>query len=143
MKKFLLLAVVGLSLIGCATSGTSDINTGYNLMKNGNLAQAEPYFLKALQANPNDPYALTNLGGIYQLQGRFSESRDMYTRIINQKLPENRIPGVETGGVDRGQVVGVNENGEVEAAPESFNEIALKQLAGMGGKIDRKVASAQ
>ncbi len=126
MKNLLAAAVIGGSLIGCATTppGMSENDAGFKLAKAGQYSQAEPYFERALAANPNNPYVLTNLGTIYQMSGRFSQSREMYQMIL--KLPPNRTPNVEYAF-----------NGPNDDVDNSFHDIAIKNLASMKGKVDR------
>lgn len=52
------------------------------LLKAGNYTQAAPMLMGLLQANPNDPDALYNLGMVYSDQGRLDEARELLRRAI-------------------------------------------------------------
>lgn len=126
MKNLLTVAVISVSLVGCAATapGMSDNAAGFKLAKAGQYSQAEPYFDRALAANPNNPYPLTNLGYIYELSGRFSKSRDMYQRVL--QLPRTSTPTIEYEFNDPND----NEN-------DSFRAIATRNLESMKNKVDR------
>ena len=130
MKNLLVAAVISASLIGCAATapGMSDNDAGFKLAKAGQYSQAEPYFDRALAANPNNPYALTNLGNIYEMSGRYSQSREMYQRLL--KLPPNATPTVEY------EFNAPNKDPN-EDGTNSFRDIATKNLASMKDKVDR------
>ncbi len=125
MKNLLAAAVIGTSLIGCATTppGMSENDAGFKLANAGQYSQAESYFLRALEANPNNPYALANLGQVYEMSGRFSQSREMYQRLLN--VPPNAQPNVLR---KFGQ--GINDE------TESFHDMAERNLASMKDKAD-------
>lgn len=75
--------VVPLFLVGCATSRDMKLaNKGFSHIENGQLVEAEQVLTEAVQANPNNPYALLNLGTVYQRTGRFDEAREMFEKVI-------------------------------------------------------------
>jgi general secretion pathway protein D len=83
----------GLLIVGCATTGVGmdDVNKGYEYLKSNEYAQAESYFQRALDADPNNPYALLDLGVVYQNTGRVKKARAMYRKVIHinaQDMPE-------------------------------------------------------
>lgn len=88
--------IICVALIGCATLdedmglmgyGTlsqdmSLSNQGFEELLRGNYQQAEKYLEEALSLNPVNPYALLNMGVVYQNTGRISQARLMYIKVI-------------------------------------------------------------
>lgn len=55
---------------------------GYIAMNEGNLLDAEIYLQAALQMNPVNPYALLNMGVVYQRTDRIDQARQMYAKVV-------------------------------------------------------------
>ena len=71
--------------IGCATTG-SDMaysNRGFEELCKQNYTKAEEYLEKALEINPNNPYAILNMGCVCQNTGRPEKARQMYQKVID------------------------------------------------------------
>ena len=80
------LAILALTVLlsGCATT-TSDMaysNRGFDELSQGNYTKAEEYLEKALSVNPYNPYAILNMGVVYQNTGRHDMARQMYQKVI-------------------------------------------------------------
>lgn len=97
MKKIIYLILLFVALIiGCATKTIStDMkfnNWGYDLICKGLYEDAEKYLKQALVENPENPYALLNLGVVYQNTGNPEKARVMYEKVIglNPKSVANR-----------------------------------------------------
>jgi len=56
---------------------------GYAAMQAGNMGEAENLLREALVANPDNPYAMLNLGVLMQNTGRPALARQAYQRLIN------------------------------------------------------------
>ena len=85
MKIFLLFSLslwIGLGLSGCATQDMELSNEGFQDISRRNYGQAEVSLEKALSMNPDNPYALLNMGVVYQETGRLDKARQMYERLI-------------------------------------------------------------
>lgn len=85
MKIFLLFSLslwIGLGLSGCATQDMELSNEGFQEISRKNYGQAEVSLEKALSINPDNPYALLNMGVVYQETGRLDKARQMYDRLI-------------------------------------------------------------
>jgi len=81
--SFLLLSLwIGLGLSGCATQDTELSNKGFREISQKNFEQAEVSLEKALAINPDNPYALLNMGVVYQETGRLDKARQMYEKLI-------------------------------------------------------------
>ena len=56
--------------------------TGYRALSKGDYKKAEDDLNAALKAKPTNPYALLNLGALYQNTGRNEEAKKMYNKLI-------------------------------------------------------------
>jgi len=101
-KNLLAMTFAGLLLLGCTTTrpGMVDVNNGFEHLKVGEYTQAEPFFNKALEADADNPYALLNLGVVYQNTGRVSQAKEMYRKVIAlnpeetpDKVSEDKVQG--------------------------------------------------
>ncbi len=55
---------------------------GHAALSNGNYGLAEAYLEAALETNPNNPYALHNLGVVYYQTNRTDKARELYAKLI-------------------------------------------------------------
>ncbi len=55
---------------------------GYAKLQNNNLDEAKEFFLEALDVDPRNPYALINLGVVYEKEGDRQRAIDTYQRVI-------------------------------------------------------------
>ncbi len=55
---------------------------GFQKMKEGKNAEAKEYFIEALGADDKNPYALYNLGVIYEQEGNKQAAMESYQRVI-------------------------------------------------------------
>jgi Flp pilus assembly protein TadD len=60
-------------------------NEGYQEMLDQNYEKAEAFFDLALSVNPENPYALLNLGVVYHNTGRIEQAKQMYRKVIDLK----------------------------------------------------------
>jgi tetratricopeptide (TPR) repeat protein len=75
-------AVVPVVLAGCVSRDMRLVNKGFSAIERGQLVEAEKVLLEAVQANPNNPYALLDLGTVYQRTDRFDQARVMFEKVI-------------------------------------------------------------
>ena len=68
------------------------VNQGYNSLVNGNVGEAEQQFNAALEVNPDNPYAMLNLGVIYAHTGREELARAMYWKVIESDASNSTYP---------------------------------------------------
>jgi Flp pilus assembly protein TadD len=71
-----------LSLSACASTDQRLANKGFEAIEKGQLVDAERVLTEALDLNPDNPYALLNLGTVYQRTGRFDLAREMFEKVI-------------------------------------------------------------
>lgn len=84
-ERFTLILVFSILLGGCAATLSEDkrlSNQGFQEISWGNYRQAEILLNRALSLNPNNPYALLNMGVVYQNTGRIEMSRQMYRKVV-------------------------------------------------------------
>ncbi len=55
---------------------------GFELLESEDYDTAEGYFERALQINPDNPYALLNLGVVYDAKGERDKAIQMYEKVI-------------------------------------------------------------
>ena len=67
------------------------------------LAAAETSLTEAVQANPNNTYALLNLGTVYQRAGRFEEAREMFDKVV--ALNQTKNPAKRSKFVDESKTL--------------------------------------
>ena len=92
-----------LLLTACSGLGSSEnreadlVENGYTAMAGGDYATAEYLLNQALEINRKNPYALLNLGVIYQETGRYDKARKFYQSVIdlkpNQKAAASNVQG--------------------------------------------------
>ncbi|MGD2125827.1 MAG: type II secretion system secretin GspD [Desulfobacteraceae bacterium] len=56
---------------------------GYAYLEAKEYDKAKEHFLKALEINPENPYALLNMGVVYEAEGKRGEAIKMYERVIS------------------------------------------------------------
>ncbi len=98
-RTFNLTLGVATVLASCAMPITRDeqlVEQGFQHIIDREWSQAEPYLLEALQENDDNPYALLNLGVVYQQTGRDIEAREMYNRVIDME-PSNTATRTNIG----------------------------------------------
>lgn len=77
-----LILCVGLGAGGCATRDMQLSNEGFEAIAKRDYARAEVPLKRALSINPENPYALLNMGVVYHETGRLDKARQMYQRLI-------------------------------------------------------------
>ncbi|MEJ2723037.1 MAG: tetratricopeptide repeat protein [Deltaproteobacteria bacterium] len=85
MRGFRLVSVVlllGAFGLGCANKDVVLSNRGFEEISRGNYGEAEIHLEEALSLNPDNPYALVNMGVVYHETGRLEKARKMYERVI-------------------------------------------------------------
>lgn len=85
MRKFIAgICILGAIVTsGCMTKDMRVMDKGFNSLENGDLVKAEAYFNESLAINPDNPFAMLNLGVVYEKSGRNTEARAMYNKVIN------------------------------------------------------------
>ena len=95
MKKGAILSAVfflGMSSCIFLKEDARLVNQGYNSLLNGNVGHAEQEFEAALEVNPDNLYALLNLGVIYARTGRDELARVMYRKVIENDAADSIYP---------------------------------------------------
>jgi Flp pilus assembly protein TadD len=96
--SFVAALAVSLLLSACASTDQRLADKGFEAIENGQLVDAERVLTEALDSNPDNPYALLNLGAVYQRTGRFDQAQEMFERVIAldpQEVPARRSKFVQ------------------------------------------------
>ncbi len=87
MKKFYLFLVVVIAIFvsGCL-GGTeaSLVERGFQQILDDELVAAEASFDEVLRLNPDNAYALLNLGVVYENTNRIEKAKEMYNKVIQR-----------------------------------------------------------
>ena len=82
--------ILPLLAAGCASSKTMQLaNKGFSHIEKGELAEAERALTESLQEDPNNAYAILNMGTVYQRTGRFDQAREMFDKVIAMNATQN------------------------------------------------------
>jgi len=81
--------VLPVFLAGCVSRDMRLANKGFDHIEDGRLVDAESVLTEAVQDNPNNAYAVLNLGTVYQRTGRFDQARSMFEKVIALDTQEN------------------------------------------------------
>jgi len=65
---------------------------GYERLVAGRINEAKDYFLEALSIDPNNPYALINLGVAYEKESSYQQAIQMYQRVIETETDQMANP---------------------------------------------------
>jgi general secretion pathway protein D len=57
--------------------------TGYNKLQLGDIGAAKEYFREALSIDPTSPYALMNMGAVYEKEGKPKQALKMYQAVVD------------------------------------------------------------
>ncbi len=87
MKKlhYILIFALAVLIIGCTVGMSKDMrlsNQALESINNRNYAEAENYLNQALAENPDNPFALLNIGVVYQNTNRIPQAKAMYEKVI-------------------------------------------------------------
>jgi len=101
MRRFAAIAflTLGLALPGCASQRSRDLEAGWELMQAQNYAAARDKYIEILAENPNEPFALLNLGVAYHNLGEYDLARQNYEAAIEHGKNAEVTRVVEEGSV--------------------------------------------
>lgn len=88
MRSYFLVCIFSmLFLASCSgfnrKSESELVENGFTAMSNGDYSTAEHLLNQALKMNDKNPYALLNLGVVYQETQRYEEARELYQSVID------------------------------------------------------------
>ena len=81
-RRLVLLTLSVAGMVGCATQDMRLSNEGFRAISEKNYRQAETSLENSLSINPDNPYALLNMGVVYQETGRLDKARRMYEKVM-------------------------------------------------------------
>jgi len=76
-------------------------NRGYVHLQSKEYDQAGEYFKRSLKINPENPYAILNMGVVYETRGERDEAIRMYERLISLDSDERAFNS--TDPIQRGR----------------------------------------
>ena len=86
-SHIMLILLLSLMLLSCAS--TPDVppdvdltEQAFEAISEGDFKKAEALLEVALSINPNNPYAILNMGVVYQSTNRIEMAREQYVKII-------------------------------------------------------------
>ena len=100
----LAIVLLPILLIGCASTPEKapDVNLSeqaFQAIAAGDYEEAEALLEVALSINPDNPYALLNLGVVYQQTGRIDQAREQYVKVIllnsQERALSSNVKGLE------------------------------------------------
>jgi len=112
MKKIYLFLFVLSTFFVFGCLGGKDValvEKGYQQILDNKLVQAETNFKEALKVNPDNAYAILNLGVVYEKTNRISQAVELYNKLIKRNGTERA--GKSTEGEEQGKtLVEIAEN---------------------------------
>lgn len=94
--KLLMVAVVCGLTSACSMFADKTPERAYAALSSKDYATAESLYGEMLKKNPNDPWALFNLGVVYQNTGRVAEAKASYEKVV--RLNPQDVVGATTDG---------------------------------------------
>jgi len=67
-------------------------DTGFGLLRKGDLDGARNYFSEALNIDPTNPYTLINLGVVFEKEGKYDQAIEMYQKVIDTTVGDAAVP---------------------------------------------------
>ena len=92
--KFINLIASGLEHPPTGDKTQRYLEEGYQSLRNGDYDRAQSSFESVLRLDPDNPYALFNLGVLFQEQGRNTDAVQAFQRVIDRK-PELPVETTE------------------------------------------------
>lgn len=102
--KALFIIIVSFLLLSCSSTPEKapDVelsDQAFEAISVGDYEKAEALLEVALSINPDNPYALLNLGVVYQNTGRIEKAREQYVKIIlldaKETVAKSNVKGME------------------------------------------------
>lgn len=99
MKKNLVILIFGVIFVlpNCASLKTSNVlnNEGFALLQKGKYNEAHTKFEEALKRDSDHPFALNNLGVIYEKRGQYLDALRLYQQAARTGSSRNAVVEVD------------------------------------------------
>jgi len=104
MKIGTLIIVLSVLLVSCASTSEKapDVDLSeqaFDAISAGDFEQAEALLEVALSINPDNPFAILNMGVVYQNTGRIEKAREQYVKVIllnsQETVSRSNVKGME------------------------------------------------
>jgi len=100
-----LILLIALFFSGCInflrSEDTRLSNEALQEIKRGNYKEAEKHLDKALSKNPDNPYAILNMGVVYFNTDRREQAREMFNKVISKSEKEKAQDSNENWAVGK------------------------------------------
>lgn len=131
-KCFML--VLGLIVLfgACASTLTEDerlSEQAFGEISRHNYLEAERYLNEALFLNPNNPYALLNMGVVYQNTGRMQEAQVMYEKVVDLDSSDKAVVSNKDSSVGKTLIELARGNLEILEKQRAEAEAAAEKAA--------------
>lgn len=83
---------------------------GFQFLQRGDYAEAEKYLDRAVSENPNNPYAILNLGVVYQNTGRAEKAQNTFKKLIMLNPSDVAVVSNQSGATGKKLVDIAKEN---------------------------------
>ena len=102
--KLRVVVILSIILASCASTPEKapDVDLteqAFAAMTAGDYEKAEALLEVALSINPNNPYALLNMGVVYHQTGRIEKAREQYVKVIlldsQETVSKSNVEGLE------------------------------------------------
>jgi Flp pilus assembly protein TadD len=102
--KMGVIVILSFILVACAATSEKapDVNLSdqaFEAIAAGDYEKAEALLEVALSINPDNPYALLNLGVVYHHTGRIDKAREHYVKVIllnsQETISKSNVEGLE------------------------------------------------
>ncbi len=125
-----------------AGEAESHFRRGVDLCQAGTYGEAVVEWQKVLDLQPDNPYALANIGIVYTEEGRWTEARDLFKRVLDIK-PDNAEAhyGLGMSDAQLGDYDGAITEWEKTLQLQPDNKDARYNLALVRQRIPRSTAS--
>ena len=77
------------------------VELGYRHLQLKDYEKALKYYHKALDKNPNNAYAIYNIGYIYEIQGEKEKAMEMYEKLIAMDPPDRATDSTDSLQIGR------------------------------------------
>ncbi len=84
-RWFAIVLILTFAVTGCSTLKRDQrySNWGFDELCQGNYKKAEEYLVKALEANPDNPYAILNMGVVYFHTEREVQAKERFQKVLS------------------------------------------------------------
>lgn len=95
-RRLAVITALCVLLSGCASKDMMLSNQGFDAIGRNDYVSAEKFLEESLALNPNNPYALLNMGVVYEKTGRSQKALAMYQKVVDLNTKEEVVKSNNT-----------------------------------------------